>query len=713
MTKTGRVTLTDRGFQQDAYSALQGDPIRGLIELITNADDAYRGNDGNIQVVAESEVHGFAAAISVFDGALGMTPIELETRLTALGGQNDAFLSGQPVRGNLGRGAKDCAAFGGVLFRTIKDGTYCSLLLRSDSTWELTDPRSATRSDEKNLYLEPGQSGLCASMLFEKSFVRRLPASGNLAFRLGNEAQLRDINRKREVTLRDLRGKQPYVSRVSPQDVGIEKVLVDDVGSVEGYEDSEFHLVLEELSSRSDQNFNSESVQGILICGNKAIYENTFFRLEGVSESRWIKGRLESPTIDHLIQLYDREGPTESNPSRLIQRDRSGLDNQHPFMKNLARQVVGYLQPALDELRQHKGGSQSEGDQLKQKFRVLSNVLKDEIDRMLDEEDNEGDGLGGFGDSQAVLTIIPPRVKVEKNSSFSLTVHYRGEEPQNDIQIDIEGDLARIPSEVNWRQHPRLPLVVTNLQFKSSEPGEALIFVNVGEQYATAAVEVVEKFEVPVPDYSTLHFLQHRSKCKPMGKKNLKLVGPFGIDVVQVMKDAGEGDLPNEVLLRPSEDGLGVVGIVRFLASHSIGETEIHALSGDSETRCTVEVSEDQGRKLPEFDFKVLNQDGDGNRSTVLPGEVKTVIAYGKHRANQSALGNYDEENSRFSREDTPEAMRMLAELYSSSIARYVVGQKAQTNPDDFSDAEKVMARHDEYSRRLVGLALKALETDV
>jgi hypothetical protein len=126
-----------------------------------------------------------------------------------------------------------------------------------------------------------------------------------------------------------------------------------------------------------------------------------------------------------------------------------------------------------------------------------------------------------------------------------------------------------------------------------------------------------------------------------------------------------------------------------------------------------VDVGEDQGRKLPEFDFKVLNQDGDGNRSTVLPGEVKTVIAYGKHRANQSALGNYDEENSRFSREDTPEAMRMLAELYSSSIARYVVGQKAQTNPDDFSDAEKVMSRHDEYSRRLVGLALKALETDV
>ena len=39
--RSGKLDYTKRGFQMDAEDAMQGDVVRALIELITNADDAY------------------------------------------------------------------------------------------------------------------------------------------------------------------------------------------------------------------------------------------------------------------------------------------------------------------------------------------------------------------------------------------------------------------------------------------------------------------------------------------------------------------------------------------------------------------------------------------------------------------------------------------------------------------------------------------------
>ena len=46
-----RVTYGPRAFKQDATNAMKGDIVRGLIELITNADDAYgEAQHGKIRV---------------------------------------------------------------------------------------------------------------------------------------------------------------------------------------------------------------------------------------------------------------------------------------------------------------------------------------------------------------------------------------------------------------------------------------------------------------------------------------------------------------------------------------------------------------------------------------------------------------------------------------------------------------------------------------
>src|SRR5665647_1502649 len=118
--RKGRVEYTDRAFSQDAQQAMKGEIIRGLIELITNSDDAYvdvdlsRGHPGRILVQVEHRKNQ-SWHVVVRDRATGIE--DLVSRITKLGGRSSGFEQGRQKRGNLGRGAKDLAAFGPVTFR--------------------------------------------------------------------------------------------------------------------------------------------------------------------------------------------------------------------------------------------------------------------------------------------------------------------------------------------------------------------------------------------------------------------------------------------------------------------------------------------------------------------------------------------------------------------------------------------------------------------
>ena len=76
ITTTGRLVYTDRAFEQDADQAMAGDIVRALIELITNADDAYGDSDGQITVdVVRQE--GSPTLVAVRDVATGLSADEL------------------------------------------------------------------------------------------------------------------------------------------------------------------------------------------------------------------------------------------------------------------------------------------------------------------------------------------------------------------------------------------------------------------------------------------------------------------------------------------------------------------------------------------------------------------------------------------------------------------------------------------------------------
>ena len=117
-------------YVRDAHSRLAGDKYRVVCfdQLGCGASD--RPDDDSLWTLARyvEEVEivrtagGGPTYVTVRDHARGLDADGLEKCFGTLGGRSSGFEEGREVRGNLGRGAKDTAAFGTARFEAIRDG---------------------------------------------------------------------------------------------------------------------------------------------------------------------------------------------------------------------------------------------------------------------------------------------------------------------------------------------------------------------------------------------------------------------------------------------------------------------------------------------------------------------------------------------------------------------------------------------------------------
>ncbi len=194
-----KLTATQRAHAQDAANAMGSDPIRAIVELVTNADDAYDGvatnRKGKIRI--EWERHRKSPTIlTVSDKARGMTQQEMLHRLGRLGERTSGFESGEQRRGFFGRGAKDVAHFGPARWESKRNGerTRFEIVYRSGATDEgvVTElPR-----------VEKRDTGTTVTLDIQPRFPA--PLESTLMDRLRRHYALRPIledRRGREVTL--------------------------------------------------------------------------------------------------------------------------------------------------------------------------------------------------------------------------------------------------------------------------------------------------------------------------------------------------------------------------------------------------------------------------------------------------------------------------------------------------------------------------------
>ena len=307
-----RVLYGSRAFQQDASLAMRGDIVRGIIELVTNSDDAYGDVDGKIRIEIDRH-RGKPSLVVVKDRARGMRASELNEKIGGLGGRTSGFESGQDVRGNLGRGAKDLAAFGPVQFESISNQQFARLLLEVDGTYDDPLEHKATQFDRNRIGVPRG-NGTMVSVTIDEQF--KIPQHANLLSKLSSHFQLRDINSdpRREVTLVDLNsGKTDAVRYGKPS---LPEIYSADL-SIDGYPEAVATLTLYRNHER-DENGTSDTgrPEGLLVKGRRAIYENTLFGFESNPYAHWFSGVVKCPYIDTIAVTYDSEHATRGTQPR-------------------------------------------------------------------------------------------------------------------------------------------------------------------------------------------------------------------------------------------------------------------------------------------------------------------------------------------------------------------------------------------------------------
>ena len=454
-----KLTATQRSHAQDAANAMGSDPIRAIVELVTNADDAYDGvatnRKGKIRI--EWERHRKSPTIlTVSDKGRGMTQEEMLHRLGRLGERTSGFEVGERRRGFFGRGAKDVAHFGPVRWESKRNGehTQFGIEYRSGAT---DDGWYEDLSPVKKRDTGTRDTGTTVTLDIQPGF--HCPLASTLMDRLRRHYALRPIledRRGREVTLNG-----DKVVWEPPRGT----LLADRVRMpITGYDGLECIVTVNECAESLDDNADWEYWRhSLLITSGRAAYEvftgGKFARGPLAPYLGRLFGTVDVPGINELIRDYDDrrergDDQTDMNPSPLVTRDRDGLARDHPFVAALYATIESALEPHLRRLREEseRGTGARQSESQRKRFDQVSKVLNEYL-----EEDEDGEGIGGNLPPPG-LSVIPALRVVEPGEPGRVSIRYRPEQPADEppavvVQtVDEDGEHDPVEVRMNARE---------------------------------------------------------------------------------------------------------------------------------------------------------------------------------------------------------------------------------------------------------------------
>ncbi len=715
--KKGRVEYGARAFEQDANSAIRGDVVRALIELITNSDDAYGLADGAISVrVLSTDNPDTPVEIRVHDHATGLPAEGLLDCFTVLGAEKPEGEQENDARGLLGRGAKDVASLGWITFEAIRDELFSRMLLTAAGDWELTDEDvAATELHREQLQLGTGQNGLTATLFVNEKF--RVPSRNMLQEKLSQHAQLRELIGRRPVFLQDLRD-DPFMVRLEPRAVKGEVVIDADLQLI-GYE-TPVHLVVRRLPKRANGGLNEYSEQGLLVRSGVTVFQNTWFDLGNRPEANYFAGEITAPQIAAIIKAYDRKEDL-GGPVRLLSRDRDGLVITHPYRKELARVVAREVQPLFDSLAKQMDAGRKQGEKLSKAFKVAGDALREQVTAVLSEiEDDDKDGGEGTG-AVAELALIPPRRVAIPGEALTLTIralHEPAGLPEATVEKSSGDDVieAAAADEAQWAAHSRLEGVFVSRVFVKAglEQGTATIRVSVGDLVAHAEVVVMESETDEEEPPDSLELSPTKASMAPNRGKRLVARAPIeacerslsisheGVELAQI---------PKAVTLRAEPGGRWAEAVIRCKAGANMGKGKITAtLEDDQSATADIVVEESAARAGLSIDFELNAYKSPNRRIDLLNDHGNIAVrVYALHPSFNGIFGKYLDPESKFAEEDSAQARAVLAEVVGAELASHLTERDYNLHPERLNDAPRVLVRRAELANRFLVILHRAL----
>lgn len=704
--ESGTILYTERAFEQDADQAMGSDIVRALVELITNADDAYGTNAGAIDVELVM-LSGEPAVVRVSDKAKGLTPDELKACFSVLGDRTSGFEKGEAVRGLFGRGAKDTAAFGRTIFESIKGGTYGRFELLRSGVWTL-DTRAANEDDYNALDIPFGASGLRASVVIERSGVK-IPNRAELARRLTRHVQLRNLTTRRAMTLRVVKDDARSPSTVLLWDEPVGEVLFDDDITISEY-GTAARLRLVRLDKPSADRLDNYSTHGIVVSGKASSFVNTMFGETG-PEISWLHGTLHCTAIDTLIKEFDdHKGADTKNPSRLLRRDRDGLVADHPFTVVLTATVLDILAPILDDLRPKRdsvGGSEQLNEELRKAGKVAATLLRADLQRL--EVDSSEGGVHPTGSSPFVM--IPPQAAVRLGSKCTITVLISDHVIPATATItasSLDPAIAAVAEVTERRPHATLAdTSILNVRLEGAQIGTTTVSVAAVELTVGAACEVRVHDDPSPIDESPLDLeWANNTMSVAEGKTRTILLrapidlAPSGALDATIDLDGSAVDLATtSVTLNLTGKGWleGRCEVKGLTADKS---SNVTATAGDNVVTGTIRVTRPTSNAGLDVDFRIVDESQGSLRGFVRPVDTGYLVEiYAKNPAIASILGNKTE-GSVWEHEDTPAARVAIADAFASTLVDWLLRTEAARAPFQYGDVDGMLFTRSKYISR-------------
>ncbi len=703
--KSGDLQYTARAFKQDSEDAMKGDVVRALIELVTNADDAYNSKGGSIQIRLLKSESPFQVKISVHDKATGLDAEGLEKAFARLGDLNQKFVGDMGTRGLFGRGAKDVAALGKARFASIRAGKFSSLEIDPiKAKFNMEDiNESPTKSAYEECLLKEGESGLTAELFV--STIHRIPSATDMVTKLQSHVQLRDLLNRNEVFYFDersklevkLRGLVPTGEKVIDQELIIPRFR------------HPVKIEIYRLPVKETSTLDEYSVHGLVVSGRGAAYENSFLHLSKRPEAGWFCGRLDAPEIHDLARSIDTDkNASELNPTRIVSRQRDGLVQNHPYFRALGSEVEKVLKPLFDAMADEEGAQRKEGDKLRKRFDALSQVLANTLQEILDEADagelptsSDDDG------SNFALAIIPPRRVIKIGETVSLTVRAPETFDVDSIKFALSSESTSFEivdtGKVSWNKHPRLPVQQRTIRVLAKSRGTGTLSAFSGDVRAECELVAVAFEPVTEVEPESLIFDPVHVKVAPTKAKNLILRGPLEYvgELVQVQSSNGGLEVPTQVRFKSSKSGKSAEILIRALAGIDEGEAIVTAKLDEEVANCSVTIVESARNKNPKIKIEVVGNDNPPRRVDTLPEDGQLVIRiYGRHRSISKVLGKSTP--SGFENETTPAAQASIVEIVAQQLSIYAVERDSEKNPDRYPDAPSIFFKQQEFIPRFI-----------
>ena len=707
MAKTsGTIKYSSRGFLQDSSQAMGGDIVRALVELITNCDDAYGTEAGqiNIEVIRSDDN---PTMVVVRDTATGLTPDQMKNCFTELAAQTSGFTQGARVRGLLGRGAKDTACFGRTRFETIKDDVYSWLELKSTGDWD-KDEMPATSNHRDNLEIPEGTNGLVATIYVERPGLEPRP-NKQLVDRLSKNVQLRQITTERTVLFGQItNGKHGLTQTVrwnEPDSVPLEDLELN----IDGY-DTTARLRLFKLTTPGEGRVDSHSRQGIEVRGSKATYDNTFFG-ENAVETSWIRGIVDCDLIDDLIRTYEKtQGTDTQNPTPLLRRDRDGLDKDHPFYQALGSAVLVALTPILEDLRP-TADTTAGGDELRKDLQRACRDLDALLAHDLDEIDEVPHKGGTTPTAASPLILIPPRLKMTPESKRSLTVLIKDDSFPDGIELSAAANPARsldVVTITKPRPHAVYPnMSIATVRVEARQTGNVRLVVEDKASSHTASSDITIQETIAAPDAppETLEWKNEAmsvtvEKVRPICLRAPIELAPTGSLVCDVLLDGAACELIDDTITLEQVD-LGWLEGTCKIKGLTVDQTcTITARGAAKQAVGTVRVNLPSSIGGLGTEMKIEDREDGSVRGRIEQTDAGWLIRiWGKHRGLANLLGRRRPDGS-YQHEQERHVRIALSGTIASVIADWLLDREADRYPQDFRDVDAMLPTRNRYVER-------------